>query len=73
MLERVLGDHSHLAGESFTYADMLILPILDYLQSGRESRAAIEAAPHLRRYFEVQAQRPSFIETAPPPFAELRN
>lgn len=72
LLDRAVTKSGHLAGDSFTYADMLALPILDYLKVCPESRDAIGAAKKLSTYFATQAQRPSFVNTIPPPFSELR-
>ncbi|MBU6299701.1 MAG: glutathione S-transferase family protein [Alphaproteobacteria bacterium] len=72
LLDRAVAKTGHLAGNGFTYADMLALPILDYLKVCPESRDAIGMAKYLSTYFAIQAQRPSFINTTPPPFSELR-
>lgn len=72
LLDRAVAKSGHLAGDGFTYADMLLLPILAYLQVCPESRDAIGATTGLCRYFSTHAQRRSFVNTAPPPFDELR-
>lgn len=72
LLDRGVAETGHLAGNVFSFADMLVLPILDYLKVCPESRDAIGATKHLGRYFATHAQRPSFVKTNPPPFSELR-
>ena len=72
LLDRAVAQTGHLAGDVFSFADMLTLPLLDYLKVCPESRDAIGATKHLGTYFATHAQRPSFIKTNPPPFSELR-
>ena len=56
-----------LAGDSFTFADINVMPILGYLEEFPESGAAIAAAKSLSTYFDRLAARPSFQKTAPAP------
>jgi len=72
ILDRAVQPTGHLTGESFTLADMYLMPILAYLHAFPESGAALAAATHLRSYFETHARRRSFLATTPPPLAALR-
>ena len=56
-----------LAGDSFTVADINVMPILAYLRNFPESGAAIASAKSLSAYYDRLASRPSFLNTVPPP------
>jgi Glutathione S-transferase len=72
LLDRVLTGKSFLAGDSFTYADMDILPVLAYARQLPESGAVYRDSPALNAYFDRHAQRASFIATEPPSIEELK-
>lgn len=67
LLDRTVAKGGFLAGDSFTFADINVLPILAYLKNFPESGAAITAAKSLSTYFDRLAARPSFQKTAPAP------
>jgi glutathione S-transferase len=67
LIDRAVAKGGFLAGGSFTYADINLMPILFYLQKFPESAAAIAAAKPLAAYYERLAARPSFQNTIPPP------
>jgi glutathione S-transferase len=67
ILDRALSRSPYLAGNEFTYADINLMPILFYVQKFPEGGAAFAEAVHLSRYYERNAARPSFANTAPPP------
>jgi glutathione S-transferase len=67
LLDRAVAKGGYLAGDSFTFADINVMPILFYLQKFPESSAAIAAAKPLAGYYERLAARPSFQNTTPPP------
>ena len=67
LLDRAVAKGGYLAGDSFTYADINLMPILFYLQKCPEAAAAIAAAKPLASYYERLAARPSFQNTTPPP------
>ena len=62
----------HLMGETFTLADMYLMPLLAYWVIFPESGAMMATAEHLSRYYATHSLRDSFIKTTPPPMAELR-
>ena len=66
LLEKAVAKTGHLAGESFSFADMNLMPILAYLTQFPESAQAIKDAKHLSAYFERHSARPSFKNTVPP-------
>ena len=67
LLNKSVAKAGYLAGDSFTFADINVMPILFYLQKFAESAAAIAAARPLAEYYERLARRPSFQNTIPPP------
>jgi len=67
LLDRTVAKTGFLAGDSFTLADINVLPILAYLRNFPESGAAIAAAKSLSAYFDRLSARPSFQNTVPPP------
>ena len=67
LLDRAVAKGGYLAGDSFTFADINVMPILFYLQKFPEAAAAIAAAKPLAAYYDRLAARPSFQNTTPPP------
>jgi glutathione S-transferase len=66
LLDRAIAKHGYLAGDSFTFADINVMPILAYLKNFPESGAAIAAAKSLSAYYDRLAERRSFQNTIPP-------
>jgi glutathione S-transferase len=66
LLDRAVAKAGFLAGDSFTFADINVMPILAYLKNFPESGDAIAAAKALSSYYDRLAARPSFQKTAPP-------
>lgn len=66
LLDGAVAKGGYLAGDSFTFADINVMPILFYLQKFPEAAAAIAAAKPLTAYYERLAARPSFKNTTPP-------
>lgn len=67
MLDRAVSKDGFLAGDTFTFADINVMPILFYLRNFPEGAAAIAGAPGLSAYYDKLAARPSFQNTMPPP------
>ncbi len=67
LLDRTVAKGGYLAGDSFTLADINVMPILAYLKNFPESGSAIAAAKSLSAYYDRLAARPSFQRTMPPP------
>ena len=66
ILDRAVAATGYLVGDHFTFADINLLPILDRVRLAPEGAAALAAAPHLARYYDTHAARPSFARTVPP-------
>jgi glutathione S-transferase len=75
MLDAAVATTGYLAGDSFTLADMNLLPILYYMKKMPESRAMLAQATRLTAYFERHFARPSvrgsIPESLPPPFVRV--
>ena len=67
LLDRAVAKGGFLAGNSFTFADINVMPILAYLRNFPEAGAAVAAAKSLSTYYDRLAARPSFQKTTPPP------
>jgi glutathione S-transferase len=60
----------HLVGDSFTLADINLLPILFYLKKFPESAALFERSPNLAAYYERHFARKSVQDTIPQEFPD---
>jgi glutathione S-transferase len=68
MLDRAVADTGYLVGNSFTLADMNLLPMMFYLDKLPESGAILRRNSNLSAYFDRHIARPSVREAVPPPF-----
>ncbi len=57
--------HRTIAGEAFSIADLLLVPIIDYLALAPGGDELLSAAPNVRRALASARQRPSFKATHP--------
>jgi glutathione S-transferase len=57
----------YVAGNAFSYADCVILPMLHYTGRFPEGKEALAARPGLTAYLAQHSKRPSFVASAPPP------
>jgi glutathione S-transferase len=67
VLDKAVAGTGYLAGNSFTLADMNLMPILAYLERLPESGEMLKKSKNLSAYFARHAERPSFKNTTPPP------
>jgi glutathione S-transferase len=65
VLDEAVRATGYLAGNSFTLADIDLLPILFYMNKMPESRVMLAGAQHLKGYFERHIERPSVKRTYP--------
>ncbi len=68
VLDRAVAKTGHLVGDTFTLADINLLPILYYMGKMPESSAMLRRNASLSSYFDRHMSRPSAREAAPPPF-----
>jgi len=66
VLDRAVAG-GYLAGDSFTFADINILPMLFYVNRFEEGKALLASAANLSAYMARHFERPSFKKSAPPP------
>jgi len=65
ILDAAVAETDHLVGDTFTPADMYLMPMLAYLRVFPESAVMLAASANLSRYFERHAARGSFRATDP--------
>ena len=66
VLDKAVAPRGYLVGSDLTFADLNLLPILHRVRQAPEGASVLAAAPHLTRYYEQHAARPSFQRTLPP-------
>ena len=67
LLDRAVSKGGYLAGDTLTFADLNVMPILYYLKNFPEAGQAIAGGKSLPAYYDRMAERPSFKNTVPPP------
>ncbi len=60
-----LRDHVYLAGDSLTFADLFLAPIIFWLKVPPEGQAHLPTHDALNRWYDETANRPSFALTLP--------
>lgn len=66
-LDAAVARTGHLVGDSLTYADMNVIPMLATLQNFPAGKEIVAKHPALSAYVARMTERPSFKNTAPPP------
>lgn len=66
-LDAGVAKTGYLVGDSLTYADMNVLPMLTTGQMIPGCKAILDRFPALSAYVAKLSARPSFVNTAPPP------
>jgi len=64
-LEKIIGNHAYLAGDRLSLADLLLVPIYDYMTQIPEGQKLLAKAPNLQRWWDTVATRPSLAKTKP--------
>lgn len=67
VLDKAVAKTGHLAGDSFTLADINLMPILYYVRQCPEGGEIVGEAKALSAYFARHAERPSYQASFPPP------
>ncbi len=65
-VEARLAASAYLGGPAFGLADMLLLPMIQYMRMLPESGALLAESPALTAWFDNVSARPSAVETLPP-------
>lgn len=66
-LDRAVATTGYLVGDSLTFADMNVVPMLATLSNFPQGKEILGKAPALSRYVATLTERASFKNTAPPP------
>jgi len=64
-LEQLIDGNRYLAGDRLSLADLLLIPIYDYVRQTPEGGRLLEATPNLRRWWDEVRTRPSVEKTRP--------
>ena len=64
-LEQLLDGNRYLAGDQLSLADLLLIPIYDYIRQTPEGEKLLQATPNLRRWWDEVRTRPSVEKTRP--------
>lgn len=64
-LETLIDGHSYLAGDQLSLADLLLIPVYDYLTQIPEGQKLLAQAPNLQRWWDTVKTRPSVTKTRP--------
>lgn len=64
-LEKIIGNNAYLAGDSLSLADLLLVPIYDYMTQIPEGQKLLAKAPNLQRWWDSVSTRPSLAKTKP--------
>ena len=64
-LEQLIDGNRYLAGDRLSLADLLLIPIYDYVRQTPEGEKLLQATPNLRRWWDEVRSRPSVEKTRP--------
>jgi glutathione S-transferase len=64
-LEQQIDGSAYLAGDQLSLADLLLVPIYDYLSQTPEGAKLLEGTPNLRRWWDNISTRPTVEKTKP--------
>lgn len=66
-LANAIAKTGYLACGRLTFADMNVLPMLNALANFPQGKELLSAYPALTKYMQSLSERPSYVNTAPPP------
>jgi glutathione S-transferase len=64
-LEQLIDGNRYLAGDRLSLADLLLIPIYDYVRQTPEGEKLLQATPNLRRWWDNVRTRPTVEKTKP--------
>jgi glutathione S-transferase len=64
-LERLIDGNPYLAGDRLSLADLLLIPVYDYISQTPEGEKLLAEAPNLRRWWDGVRSRESVARTRP--------
>jgi len=69
ILDKALASTGYLAGRGLTFADLNLLPIINYVRMFEEGKGIVGRAKNLSQWFEKNVKRRSWLRTEPEPAA----
>jgi glutathione S-transferase len=64
-LEQLIDGNRYLVGDRLSPADLLLIPIYDYVRQTPEGEKLLQATPNLRRWWDEVRTRPAVEKTTP--------
>ena len=64
-LEKLIDGNAYLAGDRLSLADLLLIPVYDYIAQTPEGQNMLAKAPNLQRWWGTVRTRPSVTKTRP--------
>ncbi len=64
-LEQLIDGNPYLAGDRLSLADLLLIPVYDYISQTPDGQKLLAGAPNLKRWWESVRSRPSVERTRP--------
>jgi glutathione S-transferase len=64
-IEKLIGGNAYLAGDRLSLADLMLVPVYDYMTQIPEGQKLLAKAPNLQRWWDTVATRPSLAKTRP--------
>jgi glutathione S-transferase len=64
-LEKLIDGNAYLAGDRLSLADLLLIPVYDYIAQTPEGQNMLAKAPNLQRWWDTVRTRPSVAKTRP--------
>jgi len=64
-LEKLINGNAYLAGDRLSLADLLLIPVYDYIAQTPEGEKLLASAPNLRRWWDSVRTRESVTRTRP--------
>jgi glutathione S-transferase len=64
-LEKLIDGNPYLAGDRLSLADLLLIPVYDYISQTPEGEKLLASAPNLRRWWDNVRTRESVTRTRP--------
>jgi len=64
-LEKLIRNNAYLAGDSLSLADLMLVPVYDYMSQIPEGQKLLAKAPNLQRWWGTMSSRPTVTKTKP--------
>ncbi len=64
-LEQLIDGNRYLAGDRLSLADLLLIPVYDYVSKTPEGQKLLAGAPNLQRWWDSVRTRPAVEKTKP--------